>query len=253
MEIHIRKAILTTFALLIGLALMLGAGIIPAEVGQSVGLVTPGSDEGYDPIPPGGDCRRMGWNYSNNPFSGWPIEEHVCDMDVIVWTYCSTYYPTEIPHWGIDVAYPGIEGADVLATVDKAIVGRISDEGRWNGGMGNYVELRAVECWKEKIRMLCRGGFCVASPEQDPGDGSGATPSERVEVCRETDWVATYMHLMDVTVSVGQRVDRGEVIGHVGATGNASGFHLHYEITSPYDMPGGAVDPLPTLCEEWVE
>jgi murein DD-endopeptidase MepM/ murein hydrolase activator NlpD len=253
MEIRIGTAISAIFALLIGLALFLGAAVIPANAGQSVGFVTASSGNGYDPIPPGGDCRRTEWNYSNNPFSGWPIKEHVCDMDVIVWTYCSTYYPTEIPHWGIDVAYPGIEGADVLVTVDQAIVGRMNSEGRWNGGMGNYVELRAVECWKEKIRLLCREGFCVAIPKQDPGDGSGSTLNERIEVCRETDWAATYMHLMDVTVSVGQRVDRGEVIGHVGATGNASGFHLHYEITSPYDMPGGAVDPLPALCEEWVE
>lgn len=250
---HIGKTIQFIFALLTGLALMLGGSVIPANAGQSVGLESANSGNSYDPIPPGGDCRRTGWNYGNNPFSGWPIEEHVCDMDVIVWTYCSTYYPTEIPHWGIDMAYDGIEGADVLATVDKAIVGRINDEGRWNGGMGNYIELRAVECWKEKIRSLCRDGFCVASPEQDPGDGTGTPPSERIEVCRETEWVGTYMHLMDVAVSVGQRVDRGEVIGHVGATGNSSGFHLHYEITSPYDMPGGAVDPLPALCEEWVE
>ncbi len=74
-----------------------------------------------------------------------------------------------------------------------------------------------------------------------------------VEICRETGWIATYMHLQAVTVEVGQRVDRGDVIGRVGATGNATGFHLHYEITSPVDRPGGAIDPMPTMCDEWIE
>jgi len=29
---------------------------------------------------------------------------------------------------------------------------------------------------------------------------------------------------------VGQRVNRGDTIGYVGATGNATGNHVHYEI-----------------------
>jgi murein DD-endopeptidase MepM/ murein hydrolase activator NlpD len=60
------------------------------------------------------------------------------------------------------------------------------------------------------------------------------------------------MHLQEVTVRVGQLVHRGDVIGLVGKTGNASGAHLHYEITSPFNAPGGAIDPLPTMCEVWI-
>ena len=41
---------------------------------------------------------------------------------------------------------------------------------------------------------------------------------------------SAYVHLQDTTVRPGQRVKAGEVIGHMGDTGNASGCHLHYEL-----------------------
>jgi murein DD-endopeptidase MepM/ murein hydrolase activator NlpD len=240
-----------------GLFLMAAASAIgyqPDEASLEGEIMMLSSLPVLDPIPPGGDCQRSGWNYSANPFSGWPIEDRICERSVIVWDYCSTRYPTLEPHWGVDLAYQGIEGLAVISTVDHAIVGRMHDQGYWNGGMGNYVELRAVDCWKEKQRMLCAEGFCVARPAAlQPAEVEAGVENEQVEVCVESGWIATYMHLMDVSVKIGQRVDRGEIIGHVGAEGNASGFHLHYEITSPYDAPGGAVDPLPTMCEEWIE
>lgn len=239
-----------------GILLMISGiaiAMTPVEAGFDVDGLLIGVSSSFDPIPPGGDCRRIGWDYSENPFSGWPIEQRICERSVIVWDFCSTRYPTLEPHWGVDLAYPGIEGIEVVSTTDQAIVGRMHDQGYWNGGMGNYVELRAVDCWKEKQRNRCLEGFCVARPQALQATGLTDPENEQVEVCVESGWIATYMHLLDVSVAAGQRVDRGELIGHVGAEGNASGFHLHYEITSPFDQPGGAVDPLPTMCEEWIE
>jgi len=40
-----------------------------------------------------------------------------------------------------------------------------------------------------------------------------------------------YAHLADVSVTVGQFVHQGEVIGHSGNTGLTAGPHLHYEIS----------------------
>jgi murein DD-endopeptidase MepM/ murein hydrolase activator NlpD len=49
-----------------------------------------------------------------------------------------------------------------------------------------------------------------------------------------------YAHLTDTSVSVGDEVAVGQVIGTVGATGNADGDHLHFEVL----LNGTAVDPL---------
>jgi murein DD-endopeptidase len=51
---------------------------------------------------------------------------------------------------------------------------------------------------------------------------------------------ALYAHLQkDIPVHPGQKVRRGEVIGHVGNTGNAVGPHLHFQIaTKPAPLTG---------------
>jgi murein DD-endopeptidase MepM/ murein hydrolase activator NlpD len=52
-----------------------------------------------------------------------------------------------------------------------------------------------------------------------------------------------YAHLSRILVSRGQRVAAGARVGRVGATGHASGPHLHFEVR----VRGAAVNPLPAL------
>lgn len=52
-----------------------------------------------------------------------------------------------------------------------------------------------------------------------------------------------YAHASRIDVKVGQRVAQGELIAAVGATGMATGPHLHFEIR----RNGEAVDPAPLL------
>jgi murein DD-endopeptidase MepM/ murein hydrolase activator NlpD len=44
-----------------------------------------------------------------------------------------------------------------------------------------------------------------------------------------------YAHFKDVTVKPGQKVKAGQLIGHEGATGHASGCHVHYGLFSPFE------------------
>jgi len=50
---------------------------------------------------------------------------------------------------------------------------------------------------------------------------------------------SVYYHLKEFSVAEGQEITRGERIGSVGATGRATGPHLHFGVR----VPGGRVDP----------
>lgn len=54
-----------------------------------------------------------------------------------------------------------------------------------------------------------------------------------------------YGHLSRIMAKEGQRVDKGEVIGRVGSTGNSTGPHLHFEVWSE----GKTVNPLELMVE----
>jgi murein DD-endopeptidase MepM/ murein hydrolase activator NlpD len=55
-----------------------------------------------------------------------------------------------------------------------------------------------------------------------------------------------YGHLSRFNVHVGQKVQRGDLIGEVGSTGKSNGPHLHYEV----QINGKAVNPYYYILEE---
>ena len=60
-------------------------------------------------------------------------------------------------------------------------------------------------------------------------------------VMNGTKLYTTYNHLSYVGVRVGQRISTGQVIGRVGATGEATGPHLHFEVWLGYPWGLGTV------------
>jgi len=54
-----------------------------------------------------------------------------------------------------------------------------------------------------------------------------------------------YGHLSAFAVKPGQSIRRGAVLGYVGATGRATGSHLHYEILAN----GQLINPLRLLTQ----
>ena len=68
---------------------------------------------------------------------------------------------------------------------------------------------------------------------------------------RHAGAVSNYAHLSDTVVNSGQAVSKGQLIGHIGATGVAYGPHLHFEVfpLAPNFNNGfaGRIDPMPFI------
>ena len=54
-----------------------------------------------------------------------------------------------------------------------------------------------------------------------------------------------YGHLSRITVTPGQRIERGTIVGLVGNTGRATGYHLHYEV----QVNGQPTNPLAYILD----
>jgi murein DD-endopeptidase MepM/ murein hydrolase activator NlpD len=65
----------------------------------------------------------------------------------------------------------------------------------------------------------------------------------KVDIDHGNRYHTWYAHLSRVEVQPGQRVTKGEIIGRVGATGEATGPHLHYQVM----FDGNPIDPAPFL------
>ncbi|GAA3692277.1 M23 family metallopeptidase [Zhihengliuella alba] len=75
------------------------------------------------------------------------------------------------------------------------------------------------------------------------GGSSGNKVTLNHGVVRGNALATNYHHLASQAVSEGQNVERGQVIGYVGSTGNSTGCHLHFETI----LNGKAVNPLGLL------
>ena len=73
-------------------------------------------------------------------------------------------------------------------------------------------------------------------------DKTGNSYGNYVKIKHDNGYYTLYAHmkLNSVTVNVGDRVSRGQVIGYMGATGHATGAHLHFEVRNESDK---TIDP----------
>lgn len=100
-------------------------------------------------------------------------------------------------HGGIDIAGAGIMGTPVVAATDGTVIATNSS---------------CTHNWGKSYSCGCGGGY-----------------GNYVMISHAGGKMTVYGHLTSLTVSTGQSVSRGQVIGYVGSTGNSTGPHLHYE------------------------
>lgn len=100
-------------------------------------------------------------------------------------------------HGGIDIAGAGIMGTPVVAAADGTVIASNSS---------------CTHNWGKSYSCGCGGGY-----------------GNYVMISHAGGKMTVYGHLTSLTVSTGQTVSRGQVIGYVGSTGNSTGPHLHFE------------------------
>jgi murein DD-endopeptidase MepM/ murein hydrolase activator NlpD len=92
------------------------------------------------------------------------------------------------------------------------------------------IDLRE-DYWTD-VHATANGKVTIAGP--DGGYGN------MVEIDHGNGLSTRYAHMASITVTEGQVVQAGQVVGHIGMTGRTTGPHLHYETR----IDGEPVDPL---------
>jgi len=77
--------------------------------------------------------------------------------------------------------------------------------------------------------------------------GWGGGYGNRIMIQHKYGFQTIYGHCSKIVVTPGQYVRKGEIIGYVGMTGNATGNHCHYEIR----LGGIAINPYPYMSRIW--
>lgn len=102
----------------------------------------------------------------------------------------------------------------------KGIITSYFGARRWRGRIHGGLDIAAPAC--TPVRAPAEGVAVVAGPYPYYGNV--------VFLDHGGGFSTRYGHLAKANVKVGDRVERGDLIGRVGATGLATGSHLHYEV-----------------------
>jgi peptidase M23-like protein len=68
----------------------------------------------------------------------------------------------------------------------------------------------------------------------------------QVEINHGFGYVTKYAHMQMISVKVGQKLNRGDLIGYVGSTGGSTAPHCHYEIIKD----GKKIDPIQYIIQD---
>ena len=116
----------------------------------------------------------------------------------------------------------------------------------------------ATQCG-DRVRAAHAGTVLAAGRKYDDYMGWTSSPDAYYRLLDQKGWWSSlpivividdgngyrsiYAHESSVSVKVGQKVKAGQIIGVEGATGNASGCHVHYGLFSPLEISTFELDP----------
>jgi len=98
--------------------------------------------------------------------------------------------------------------------------------------------------------LAARAGIVVASSKQNTRKYRNPKLSNYIYIQHQDRTIAKYHHLKfgGIQVEIGQKVSQGELIALSGNTGNSTGPHLHFEVTSPNDGSSLSTYPVRFVC-----
>jgi len=149
----------------------------------------------------------------------------------------------------------------------RRVAARTQDRPLWEGAFlqprntqvfSNFAEARTYRYQGRAVDRQIHFGYDLAStkraavPAANNGVIAFAGPltiyGNTIIVDHGLGLMTLYAHLSTIEVKVGDRVDKGQVIGRTGTTGLATGDHLHYEVL----VHGVSVTPLEWWDAKWI-
>lgn len=140
--------------------------------------------------------------------AGWNPPRGVAVLAVVLTAACG------LPHWPVDGTMTSPYGLRFLG---------------WRPDIHEGIDISAPE--GTEVRAMLAGRVSYA--------GTMAGYGNVVFLRHHTGIVTVYAHLSSISVRADQRVERDQVVGRVGRSGDASGPHLHFEVW----RDGRSVDP----------
>jgi hypothetical protein len=127
----------------------------------------------------------------------------------------------EPPH---PVLVPPADGSGTVALVPPPVISGFGAR-RGEGGSASSARHAGID-----IRAPIGTPVLAAADGLVVRTGSQAFAGRLILIEHEVELTTAYYHLSTIEVVVGQAVRRGEVIGRVGMTGNATAPHLHFGV-----------------------
>jgi murein DD-endopeptidase MepM/ murein hydrolase activator NlpD len=194
---------------------LVGAGATPTAAATSARpTATPSPGSTYAPmlhIPTGATPGATPLPPSKLTGYYWPLDKPHITLPFGPSSWGEMIVDGKLFHDGVDMA------TDCWDKIRAAHDGVVLTAGRdyvdymgWQGDTSDFKKLFSAPSWKETLPIVI---------VTDDGNG----------------YRSIYAHMVKVTVVAGQKIKAGQIIGYEGATGHASGCHLHFGLFSPQE------------------